>query len=88
MKITKTGTYGVNATGPGASKSDRPKKSSGVAEDQVEVSGEARSLFEAEQAKKLAEIEERVESGFYFSSTVTSKLVQVLRSLLMRKSPS
>ena len=85
MKIGKTGVYGVGPSLPDTGTPGTRKASGGVPEDNAKVSGEARSLFEADQAKKVEEIQSRIDSGYYFSSEVTSKLVRVLRSLLTRK---
>ena len=57
-------------------------KGSSSGKDKVELSSEARSLFESEQSKRMKEIEARMESGFYLSKEVTEKVVdEILKDL-------
>ena len=50
--------------------------------DTAEVSDEAKLLFETDRAKKIREIEEKIESGYYLRREVTEKVAQaMLRSL-------
>lgn len=46
--------------------------------DTAEVSDEAKLLFETERAKKIREIEEKIESGYYLRREVTEKVAQAL----------
>jgi hypothetical protein len=43
--------------------------------DKVELSSEAQSLFEAEQKKRLDEIQQKIDENFYFTPEVTRKVV-------------
>jgi hypothetical protein len=52
--------------------------------DRVEVSAEARSLFEAGQRKRLEEIQRRVHDKFYFQREVTEQFVDTLLSDLLK----
>ena len=66
------------------------KRSSPVQEapagvDKVQVSGEAKSLFEAEQSKRLGEIRTHLEDGYYMSPKVTEKIVDGLMADLLKK---
>ncbi|MCX6139008.1 MAG: hypothetical protein NTV54_16130 [Ignavibacteriales bacterium] len=50
--------------------------------DKVDVSPEARSLFEAGKAKKLEEISGKIDSGFYFKPETTEKVAEsILKDL-------
>jgi anti-sigma28 factor (negative regulator of flagellin synthesis) len=46
--------------------------------DTVSVSEDAKHLFEAEQARRVREIEERIASGYYFRREVTEKIADTL----------
>jgi len=58
----------------------REKEGAGTEEkaDRVEVSEEARALYEAEQAKRLEVIREKIRSGFYRQEDVTQKIVDAV----------
>ncbi|MGA9120005.1 MAG: hypothetical protein WB699_11645 [Bacteroidota bacterium] len=57
------------------------KKGSEV-KDRADVSSAARSLLEADKQKKLAEVQARVESGFYNQPDVLAKIAEeVLKDL-------
>lgn len=50
--------------------------------DTAEVSDEAKSLFESERVKKIREVQERIESGYYLRREVAEKVAEsMLRSL-------
>lgn len=61
------------------------KKSEGDGEDKkdrVDVSQEARALFEAERTQRFDAIREKIRKGFYFQRDVTEKVVDaVLKDL-------
>ena len=62
-----------------ASAEEKPKTDRA---DRVELSSEARSLFETSQAKRDEEIRSRVESGFYSRPDVLERIAQeVLQDL-------
>lgn len=76
--------------GSGALPVDPHRKASGVADekkaaerkDRVEVSSQARSLFEANQAKKDDEIRAQIASGFYSTPDVLEQIAaEVLKDL-------
>lgn len=46
--------------------------------DKAEVSEEAKSLFEADRARKIREIEEKLESGYYSRHDVTEHVADAL----------
>ncbi|MER3522550.1 MAG: hypothetical protein C4326_00420 [Ignavibacteria bacterium] len=48
------------------------------AKDTVQLSGEALKLFAAARAQRLAEIQERVRTGFYDRPEITEKVVEGL----------
>ncbi len=51
-------------------------------EDSVTLSPEALERFKADEIKRTAAIEQRIESGFYFSKEVTEKVAdEILRRL-------
>ncbi len=69
---------------------DPVRKTNGAAEskktapatDHVQVSGEARSLYEADQARRMDEIKARLESGFYDRQDVIEKIAdEILKEL-------
>jgi hypothetical protein len=59
-------------------KSSAPAKEASAGKDKVQVSGQARSLFESEQSKRLDEIRNRLNNGYYMSPEVTEKIVNAL----------
>jgi anti-sigma28 factor (negative regulator of flagellin synthesis) len=59
-------------------KGSSPAKQSTTGRDKVQVSGEAKSLFEADQSKRLEEIRKRLNDGFHMSPKVTEKIVDGL----------
>jgi anti-sigma28 factor (negative regulator of flagellin synthesis) len=46
--------------------------------DRVEVSEEARALFDVEQTRRFEVIREKIRQGFYFQPDVTEKVVESL----------
>lgn len=53
-----------------------------ASKDTAKVSDEAKLLFDTERAKKIREIEEKIESGYYLRREVTEKVAEaMLRSL-------
>ena len=46
--------------------------------DRVEVSEEARALFEADQSKRVDEIRKKIQDGFYNSREVTEKVADAI----------
>jgi hypothetical protein len=59
-------------------KSAAPAREASAGKDKVQVSGQARSLFESEQSKRLDEIRNRLNNGYYLSPEVTEKIVNAL----------
>jgi anti-sigma28 factor (negative regulator of flagellin synthesis) len=47
-------------------------------EDKVEFSQEAMSLFKAQGNKRLEEIRNKIETGYYFQREVTEKVVDAM----------
>jgi hypothetical protein len=52
-----------------------PKTSSG---DRVELSTEAKSLFEAERTRRLEEVQKRIDTGFYSRRDVMEKVADAI----------
>jgi hypothetical protein len=52
--------------------------SDGMARDRVSVSGQAQSLYSADQTRKLDVIRERVRRGYYLDGYVTEQVVEVV----------
>lgn len=46
--------------------------------DRVEVSEEARALFEADQSRRVEEIRKKIREGFYNSREVTEKVADAI----------
>ncbi|HUI10198.1 MAG TPA: hypothetical protein VL221_07710 [Bacteroidota bacterium] len=59
-------------------------KQASASKDRVQVSGRARTLFEADQAARLDEIRKRLESGYYNSQDVTEKVVDGIMDDLLK----
>ena len=64
-------------------KSTAPAKQASAGKDTVQVSGAAKSLFEADQSKRLDEVRSRLEAGYYSSREVTEKIVDGLMDELL-----
>lgn len=47
-------------------------------EDRVEISEEAVSLFKTSESKRLEEIQNKIQSGYYFRHDVTETVVDAL----------
>ena len=65
-------------------KSPTPAKASSGAGDKVQVSGEAKSLFQADQSKRIEEIRKRLDEGYYLTPEVTDKIVDGLMNDLLK----
>jgi hypothetical protein len=51
--------------------------------DRVELSSEAKSLFEADRARRLDEVQKRIDTGFYTRRDVLEKVADaILRELV------
>ena len=57
-------------------KSEKDSKTS--AKDKVELSDEARSLFNAKKAQRVDEIHEKIRNGFYARRDVTEKVADLI----------
>ena len=55
-----------------------PAKSVPEATDKVKVSAEAKSLFEADQQKRVEEIREKIRTHYYFSDEVTERVAEAI----------
>jgi anti-sigma28 factor (negative regulator of flagellin synthesis) len=49
-----------------------------LSRDKVQLSEEARSLFEADHEKRLQIVREKIQQGFYFQRGVTEKVVDLM----------
>jgi len=56
-------------------KSQAAEKSSSARKDKVELSEEAKTLFEADQTKRVDQIRERLDQGFYSTPEALEKIV-------------
>jgi len=52
--------------------------------DKVELSKEARSLYEADRTKRIEELREKIQQGFYFTQEVTEKVADAVLKDLMK----
>jgi anti-sigma28 factor (negative regulator of flagellin synthesis) len=50
--------------------------------DKIEISGEARELYEAKRMEKIEEIRKKIEAGFYDSDSVIDEVVEKIYKLL------
>ena len=60
------------------------KQATAGKKDTVQVSGAAKSLFEADQSKRLGEIKARLDVGYYDSPEVVEKVVDGLMNDLLK----
>jgi len=65
-------------------KDSAPARTASAGKDRVQVSGRARTLFQADQAARLDEIRQRLESGYYNSQDVTEKIVDGIMDDLLK----
>jgi anti-sigma28 factor (negative regulator of flagellin synthesis) len=61
--------------GDHVAKSESQRDDSG---DRVELSEEARALYDVEQTRRFEAIREKIRQGFYFQPDVTQKVVEAL----------
>jgi len=54
------------------------KRAKPSAEDKVELSDEARSLFNAKKTQRAKEIQEKIRNGFYARRDVTEKVADLI----------
>lgn len=59
-------------------KEKEPEPSKPLSKDTAEVSAEAKQLFEAEQVRRVQDIEKKIASGYYFRRDVTEKIVDAI----------
>ena len=57
---------------------EKAKAAATGSKDRAELSSEARSMFEADQTKKIDEIRGKVDSGYYDSREVAEKVVDAI----------
>ncbi len=65
-------------------KSSSAAAPSSGAKDKVQVSGEAKSLFQADQSKRIEEIRTRLQDGYYDTPEATEKIVDGLMNDLLK----
>jgi anti-sigma28 factor (negative regulator of flagellin synthesis) len=63
----------------GVTKDSRPGS-----KDKVELSAQARSLFEAEKMKKIESVKKKIDEGFYLTDEVNVKVVDGLMNDLKK----
>jgi anti-sigma28 factor (negative regulator of flagellin synthesis) len=66
----------VQPNQPRKVKEDQQARSS--SKDRVEVSDEARAMFETEQSRRISEIQRRIEEGFYKRREVMERVVDAI----------
>lgn len=74
-EVTSSG-LPIQPSQPKKVKEEQTSKSS--PKDKVEVSEEARSLFESERAKKLEEIQKKIDEGFYSKREVIEQVADAM----------
>jgi anti-sigma28 factor (negative regulator of flagellin synthesis) len=74
-EVTSSG-LPIQPSQPKKVKEEQSSKSS--SKDKVEVSEEARSLFESERAKKLEEIQKKIDEGFYSKREVIEQVADAM----------
>ena len=78
MSISEISNQGSPVPISSGKKSKEPVKAKAQSSDKVNLSSEARSLFEAGQTTRMKEIKERIDSKFYFQPEVTEKVVDAI----------
>lgn len=74
--------------GQASQKSTVRGKSKDEHSDRVEVSEEARALFDADQTRRFEAIREKIREGFYFQRDVTEKVVDAILKDLKKTPPA
>lgn len=71
---------GGNRSTPGSKASVRSKEQTEGEErsDRIELSDEARAMYESQQSGRFEAIRERIREGFYFQKDVTEKVVDAM----------
>jgi anti-sigma28 factor (negative regulator of flagellin synthesis) len=71
---------GGKNTSTNAKSAIRPKESSDSDDrsDRIELSDEARAMYESQQSSRFETIRERIREGFYFQKDVTEKVVDAM----------
>lgn len=77
-------TNGVPLPPSGNGKKAESARSPREKKDKVELSSEAKSLFEAGQNKRLEEIKTRIKGKYYFQRDVTEQVANALIKDLMK----
>lgn len=78
MTISEIKNNALPSQSTGGKKVKEPVRSSRNEPDKIELSDEARSLFEAGQSKRLDEIRERIQNSFYFRPEITERVVSAI----------
>ena len=82
MAISEIQSQGALPLSAKDKKAKEPPRPLPPGKDKVELSSEAKSLFEADQQQRLAEIRERIRTNYYMSDEVTRRVVDaILRDL-------
>lgn len=80
---------GGNRAGTSAKTSVRAKEKTEGDErsDRIELSDEARAMYESQQSSRFEAIRERIRDGFYFQKDVTEKVVDAMLKDIKKGAP-
>lgn len=67
-----------SATSSKSTVSGKDKTESDERSDRIELSDEARAMYESKQSGRFEAIRERIRQGFYFQKDVTEKVVDAM----------
>lgn len=78
MGISEITSQGALPPADKGKKSKEPSRSSPGKKDKVELSSEAKSLFESGRSKRLEEIQQKIKDKYYDRPEVTEKVADAL----------
>ena len=86
MGISEVNNSGIPVQPSQARKIKDDREAEESSKDKVHVSDEARSLYETERSKKLSEIQNKIDQGFYSKREVIEKVADAMLQDLKKQS--
>ncbi|HTX18084.1 MAG TPA: hypothetical protein VMG34_05415 [Bacteroidota bacterium] len=78
MGISEVTNSGIPVQPSVSKKVKEEQEAKGSSKDKVQVSDEARSLFETERTNRLNEIQRKIDEGFYSKKEVVEKVADAM----------
>jgi len=78
MSISEITNSGIPAQPSLSKKVKEEREAKASSKDKVQVSDEARSLFETDRSNKLNEIQKKIDEGFYSKKEVIEKVADAM----------